>query len=128
MVSEPNPFEPRQGEQLKAKSYWQAIDFVVAPLWLLIPLMAIVGRLVLRPIFADFGTELPGATIVALSPATIVMLAFCSIAVFVAIVWAPRGRERSTFLLMAGVAAVVIIGGYFFALIAPLLSLMQNLT
>ncbi len=79
-------------------------------------------------LFADFGVELPTLTIVALSPAVVVVAALALMGSFMTVVFV-RNRRTAIFLQVGFVMfAVALLLFYLFFTFLPLVSLTRNLS
>ena len=123
-----NASNPYESPSTKSKSSsWRAIDFLVAGLWLAIPIGVFVGRRLLLPVFTEFGVELPTATQYLLRPYSPIPFTIASLVVLLAIFSIPYGSMRRRFMWLACITGVLIGVVCLLSFLVPLLSLWQDL-
>lgn len=123
-----NTSNPYESPSTKSKpSLWRPIDFVVAGLWLAIPIGVFIGRLQLLPVFEEYGVELPAATQYLLGQYSPFPFAIASLLVLLAILSIPSGNIRRRFMWLACVSGTMIGAACLLTFLVPLFSLWQDL-
>jgi hypothetical protein len=123
-----NASNPYESPSTKSKSSsWRPIDFLVAGLWLAVPIGVFAGRRLLLPVFTDFDVELPTATEYLLRPYSPVPFTIASLVVLLAVLSIPYGSLRRGFMWLACITGVLIGAVCLLSFLVPLFSLWQNL-
>jgi hypothetical protein len=124
-MSESNPYVSPSVESRSGS--WRLVDIFVVGLWVAIPTGVFVGRLVLLPVFEDFGVSLPIVTQYLLNPYAAPLLAVVTVIVLLGMFLIADGSSRRLFVWLAcgfgAVAAVICLAAF----VGPALSLWQNL-
>lgn len=120
-----NPFE--SPSTTANPSGWQPLDFFVAGLWLSIPVCVFFARLLIVPIFADFGMALPWATRFVILRSTLLALGFGAAFFILALLYLPQGRARRAVAQFGCILGNIIAAFCLIAFLVPLFMLWQNL-
>ena len=107
---------------------WRPVDFIVAGIWIAIPIGVFVGRRMLFPVFEEYGIELPVVAQYLFGPYAPLPFAFVSLIVVVLVCCLPAGKMRRGFMWMACILGVLLGVLCSVVMLLPLLSLWQNLS
>ena len=124
-MNDSNPYEPPSAKS--QPSSWTLIDYVVAGIWLAIPIGVFVGRQLLLPVFTDFGVELPTLTQSLLRFYSPFLFAIPSFVVLLAMFNFPHGSTRRRLVWLASAIGGLIVVICLLSFLVPLFSLWQNL-
>ena len=125
-MNDPNPYESPSAKPDHRS--WTLFDYVVAGLWLAIPIAIAFARRPLMLVFEDFGVELPTATRYLLNFNSPLMLAIATVGVLLVMFVVPAGDTRRRLILVAFLAGLLVAAFCVLSILAPLLSLWQNLS
>ena len=121
-----NPYESPNSTAGASPS--RTLELFTAGLWVVIPFAFMIGVRWTRPIFSDFGVELPRVTVLLFAWWVPVLLFLFAATIIFIVLMSPATGGRRRFTLSA------LISGFFFviftliSLLVPLISLMQNLS
>lgn len=122
----PNPYE---SPLTKATSYtWLPVDSFATGLWLAIPIVALIGRLLLLPSCIYLDVALPVTTDYLLSGHAPVFLLVVSLVVLRAMFGIPISELRRRFRLAAIIVGMIVGSAYLLSFIHPLVSLWHKLS
>ncbi len=125
-----NPYQPPEihspSSDTQSRPLFLSISAIV--ILMLTVVTIIVSRIRFWMLFGDFGVELPTLTIVALSPAVVVVAVLALMGSFMTVVFV-RNRRTAIFLQVGFVMfAVALLLFYLFFTFLPLVSLTRNLS
>ncbi|MCO6042405.1 hypothetical protein NG895_00655 [Aeoliella sp. ICT_H6.2] len=104
-----NDSNPYQSPATKPRPRgWFLVDFILAGLWIAIPIGVFAGRQILLPIYLEFGIELPAVTQLLVRLYAPVPLSYLSILVLAGILLIPHGNVRRVFLAFACVLGLFV--------------------
>jgi hypothetical protein len=124
-MNDSNPYEAPSTNS--RSSPWRLIDFLVAGIWLAIPIGVFVGGRLLRPAFDDFGVDLDGAAQYLLRPYSAIPFTIASVVVLLAMFRIPQGSMRRRFVWLACTTGGAIGVACLLSLLVPLYSMWQDL-
>jgi hypothetical protein len=97
-----NDSNPYEAPSTNSKSRpWRLIDFLVAGIWLAIPIGVFVSGRLFRPAFDDFGVDLGAAARYLLRPYSAIPFTIASVVVLFAMFRIPQGSMRRGFVWLA---------------------------
>lgn len=120
-----NPYESKYTKPDSHSSPW--IGVFAAGLWITIPGSVLSGRILLLPMFDDFGLDLPASSQSVLSFWSPVVLAICCFVVLLAMFTLPYGTTRRRFIRLAGISGMLLGVLCVLPIIIPLSSLWRDL-
>lgn len=100
---------------------------MVAVTWSFVPLVVIMGHVYAKPIFLDFGVELPTVTRLMMAPQAPYVLGGASLLLMLVALMMPPRRYRRALIAGLFVLGFVACSFVFISIVMPMLSVLQEL-